>query len=172
MEERTDNPAIDMEERTDKPAIFGRFLERYTDGFWALFRVMFALLVFLHGIQKVFLLWGFPAAANPGGWGVAVDIAGWVEVVAALLIGFGFLTRLGAGAIVFTMLGAYFGIHARLSPVWPWPHLYPNPPDGGNAFVAHGGEVPILWFIAAGIIGVIGGGKYALDRVVFKREPL
>ena len=66
------------------------------------------------------------------------------------------------------MIVAYFGIHARLSPVWPWPHLYPDP--GG--FAAHGGEVTILWFIVAGIIGVIGGGKYALDRTIFKKEML
>ena len=161
-----------MRDSDTKPAIFGGILERYADEFWLLFRVIFAILVFLHGIQKAFLLWGFPAGANPGGLGALVDIAGWVEVIAALLIGLGVLTRLGAGAIVVTMLVAYFGVHARLSPVWPWPHLYPNPPDGGNAFVAHGGEVTILWFIVAGIIGVIGGGKYALDHLIFKREPL
>ncbi|MCY3545206.1 MAG: DoxX family protein [Chloroflexi bacterium] len=161
-----------MQESDTQPGIFGGILEKYADEFWLLFRVIFAILVFLHGIQKAFLLWGFPAGANPNGLGALVDLAGWVELISALLIGFGFLTRLGAGAIAVTMIIAYFGVHATLSPVWPWPHLYPNPPDGGNAFVAHGGEVTILWFIVAGVIGVIGGGKYALDRVVFKREPL
>ena len=157
-----------MQEQEVQPGIFGGILERYADEFWLLFRVIFAILVFLHGIQKAFLLWGFPAGANPGGLGALLDIAGWVELISALLIGFGILTRLGAGAICVTMIVAYFGIHARLSPVWPWPHLYPDP--GG--FAAHGGEVTILWFIVAGIIGVIGGGKYALDRTIFKKEML
>ena len=157
-----------MQEQEAQPGIFGGILERYADEFWLLFRVIFAILVFLHGIQKAFLLWGFPAGANPGGLGALLDIAGWVELISALLIGFGILTRLGAGAICVTMIVAYFGIHARLSPVWPWPHLYPDP--GG--FAAHGGEVTILWFIVAGIIGVIGGGQYALDRKIFKKEML
>ncbi len=150
------------------PGFFGAYLERYADEFWTLFRVVFAILIFLHGIQKAFLLWGFPAGANPNGLGLLLDIAGWVEIISAILIGFGFLTRLGAGAIAVTMIIAYFGVHAALSPVWPWPHLYPA--EGG--FAAHGGEVSILWFIIAGIIGVFGGGKYALDRIVFKREVL
>jgi uncharacterized membrane protein YphA (DoxX/SURF4 family) len=95
-----------------------------------------------------------------------------VELAAAIFIGFGILTRLGAGALVVMMIVAYFGVHAALSPVWPWPHLYPNPPDGGNAFVAHGGEVTILWFIIAGIIGVLGSRKWGLERHFFNKEHL
>ena len=153
-------------------SFFGRFFLPYQDEFYLLFRVIFAILVFLHGIQKAFLLWDFPAGANPNGLGLFVDIAGWVELLAALMIGFGFLTRLGAGALVVTMIVAYFGVHAALSPVWPWPHLYPNPPDGGNAFVAHGGEVTILWFIVAGVIGILGSRKYGIERWWRGRELL
>ena len=54
-----------MQEQEVQPGIFGGILERYADEFWLLFRVIFAILVFLHGIQKAFLLWGFPAGANP-----------------------------------------------------------------------------------------------------------
>ena len=154
-----------MQEQEAQPGIFGGILEKYADEFWLLFRVIFAILVFLHGIQKAFGLWEFPAGAHP--LSPLVDIAGWVELIAALLIGFGLLTRLGAGAICVTMIVAYFTVHVN-SPEWPWPHLYPDP--GG--FAAHGGEVTILWFIVAGIIGVIGGGKYALDRTIFKKEML
>jgi len=153
-------------------SFFGRFFLLYQDEFYLLFRVIFAILVFLHGIQKAFLLWDFPAGANPNGLGTLVDIAGWVELLAALMIGFGVLTRLGAGALVVTMIVAYFGVHAALSPVWPWPHLYPNPPDGGNAFVAHGGEVTILWFIVAGVIGILGSRKYGIERWWRGRELL
>ena len=151
---------------------FGRFFQPYVDEFYLLFRLIFAFLVSLHGAQKAFLLWDFPAGANPNGLGALVDIAGWVELLAALLIGFGVLTRLGAGALVVTMIVAYFGVHAALSPVWPWPHLYPNPPDGGNAFVAHGGEVTILFFICAGIIGILGSRKWGIERHFFNKELL
>ena len=153
-------------------SIFGRIFVRFTDEFYLLFRLIFALLVFLHGIQKAFLLWNFPAGANPNGLGALVDLAGWVELISAILIATGVFTRLGAGALVVTMIVAYFGVHAALSPVWPWPHLYPNPPDGGNAFVAHGGEVTILWFICAGIIGILGSRKYGLERLILKKEIL
>ena len=109
---------------------------------------------------------------TPNGLGTLVDIAGWVELISAFLIGLGILTRLGAGALLVTMIVAYFGVHAALSSVWPWPHLYPNPPDGGNAFVQHGGEVTILWFIVAGIIGVLGSRKWGIERHFFGKELL
>ncbi len=160
------------EERVQGAGIFGRFLQPRTDGFYFLFRLAFAALLGLHGAQKAFLLWDFPAGANPNGMGALLDIAGWVELVAAGLIGLGILTRLGAGAMVVTMIVAYFGVHAALSPVWPWPHLYPNPPDGGNAFVAHGGEVTILVFLCAGIIGVLGSRKWGIERLLFNGELL
>ena len=153
-------------------SFFGRFLAPRAEEFYLLFRVVFAVLVFLHGVQKAFLLWDFPAGANPNNLGALVDAAGWVEILAALTIGFGVLTRLGAGALAVTMIVAYFGVHAALSPAWPWPHLYPNPPDGASAFVAHGGEVTILWFIIAGVIGVLGSGKYGIERAFFGREIL
>ena len=150
----------------------GRYFGPLSDEFYLLFRIVFAVLVGLHGAQKAFLLWDFPAGANPNGLGTLVDIAGWVELISALLIGLGVLTRLGAGALVVTMIVAYFGVHAALSSVWPWPHLYPNPPDGGNAFVQHGGEVTILFFICAGIIGVLGSRKWGIERYLFGKELL
>ena len=159
-------------ENAPAPGILGGFFEPLTDHFYLLFRLAFALLVGMHGAQKAFLLWGFPAGANPNGLGALVDVAGWVEIISAFLIAFGVLTRLGAGALAVTMIVAYFGVHAALSPVWPWPHLYPNPPDGGNAFVSHGGEVTILWFICAGIIGVLGSRKWGIERCLFKKEIL
>ncbi len=158
--------------RSQPAPIFGNIFERFTDEFYLLFRLGFAVLVGLHGAQKAFLLWDFPAGANPNGLGTLVDIAGWVELISAFLIGLGILTRLGAGALVVTMIVAYFGVHAALSPVWPWPHLYPNPPDGGNAFVAHGGEVTLLWLGVAALIGVLGSQKLGVERYFFGRELL
>ena len=160
------------QDNTQEQSIFGRIFSPLQDEFYLIFRLGFAILVGLHGAQKAFLLWDFPAGANPNGMGTLVDIAGWVELISAILIGLGILTRLGAGALVVTMIVAYFGVHAALSPVWPWPHLYPNPPDGGNAFVAHGGEVTLLWLGIAALIGVLGSRKWGIERFFFGKELL
>lgn len=143
-------------------SIFGRYFLRFTDEFYLLFRLIFAFMVFLHGAQKAFI-WNFP----PPGSGPPdiVYVAGWLELIAAFLIGLGILTRLGAGAMVVTMIVAYFMVHA---PNGIWPHIYPN--EGG--FGAHGGEVTILWFACAGIIGILGSRKYGIERLILKREIL
>lgn len=147
-------------------SILGRILLRYTDEFYLLFRLIFAFIVALHGAQKAFLMWGFPAN-HP--LGARVDIAGWIEFISALLIASGVLTRLGAGALCVTMVIAYFTVHSG----GVAPHIFPNPPgDMGSAFGAHGGEVPILWFAIAGIIGIMGSRKYGLERLILKREIL
>ena len=36
----------------------------------------------------------------------------------------------------------------------------------------HGGEVTILFFICAGIIGVLGSRKWGIERHYFKKELL
>ena len=143
--------------------IFGGILTRFTDEFYLLFRLIFAFLVALHGAQKAFQLWGFPPPG--GGPPGIVYVAGWIELISALLIASGALTRLGAGALCVTMVIAYFMMHY---PNGIAPHIYP--PEGG--FAATGGEVPILWFAIAGIIGVMGSRKYGLERLILKKEIL
>ena len=159
--------AMNTSSEQSDSSFFGRFFTPYRDEFYLLFRLIFAFLVALHGAQKAFLLWGFPAQHPLGAY---VDIAGWVEFISAILIGFGILTRLGAGALVVTMVVAYFKVHAGNG---IWPHLYPNPAgDTGSAFGAHGGEVTILWFAVAGVIGILGSQKYGIERLIFKKEIL
>ena len=153
------------QDNAQEQGIFGRIFSPFADEFYLLFRLGFALIVGLHGFQKAFLLWGFPAGANPDGMGTFVDIAAWVEVISAFLIGLGILTRLGAGAIVVTMIVAYFSVHANNG---LWPHQFPG--EGG--FAAHGGEVPMLWFLIAGIIGILGSRKWGIERHFFGKELL
>ena len=142
--------------------LFGNFLLRYVEEFYLGFRLLFAFLLALHGAQKAFLLWNFPAD-HPLGW--KVDVAGWVEFIAAILIASGVFTRLGAGALAVQMVVAYFDVHYGND---LWPHIYPA--TGG--FGATGGEVAILYFGIAGIIGVLGSRKYGLEQLLFKRELL
>ena len=153
------------QDNVQERGIFGRIFIPFADEFYLLFRLGFAFIVGLHGFQKAFLLWGFPAGANPDGMGTFVDIAAWVEVISAFLIGLGILTRLGAGAIVVTMIVAYFSVHANNG---LWPHQFPG--EGG--FAAHGGEVPMLWFLIAGIIGILGSRKWGIERHFFGKELL
>ena len=68
------------------------------------------------------------------------------------------------------MIVAYFRIHFAFD---AWPHLYPNPAgDMGSAFGAHGGEVPLLWFLIAGAIGILDSRKWGVERLLFKKELL
>ena len=133
--------------------IFGKLFFNFTDEFYLLFRLIFAFIVALNGAQKAFGLWGFPMPAPVP----IVNVAGWVEIISALLIGFGVLTRLGAGALVVTMVVAYFMMHA---PKGVWPQQ-----DGG-------GDMAILWFAVAGIIGIMGSRKWGIERLLFKKEIL
>ena len=118
--------------------LIGQIFLKFSEEFYLLFRLIFAFVAALHGAQKAFGLWGFPM---PHPDKPIVTVAGWVELISAVLIGLGVLTRLGAGALVVTMIVAYFMMH---SPGQPWPHL-----EGG-------GEVPLLWFAIDGIIGILG----------------
>ncbi len=134
--------------------IFGQLFLRFSEEFYLLFRLILAFVAALHGAQKAFGLWGFPV---PHPERPIVTVAGWVELISAFLIGLGVFTRLGAGALVVTMVIAYFMMH---SPGQPWPHL------------KGGGEVPLLWFAMSGIIGVLGSRKWGIERMIFKRELL
>ena len=58
--------ASEAMESTTGVGFFGKVLERYFDELYLVFRLVFAFLVVLHGAQKAFLLWGFPAAHPPG----------------------------------------------------------------------------------------------------------
>ena len=142
--------------------LFGNVLLRYVEEDYLGFRLLFAFVLALHGAQKAFLLWNFPAD-HPLGW--KVDVAGWVEFVAAILIASGVFTRLGAGALAVQMVVAYFDVRYGND---LWPHIYPA--TGG--FGATGGEVAILYFGIAGIIGVLGSRKYGLEQLLFKRGLL
>ncbi len=143
--------------------IFGRFFGRWTEEFYLLFRLFFSVIIFMHGLQKSFLLWGFPQDHDLGIW---VDIAGWVELVGAPMMALGVLTRLAGGALAVQLFVAYFTVHAGRG---LWPHAYTAE---GFTTLHHGGELVVIYFACAGLIGVLGSGKWGLERLYRKRELL
>lgn len=121
-----------------------RFLERFTDIFYAIFRIIFGLLFFSHGGQKVF------------GWfgGQKMDatlplVAGWIEIVTGLLILIGLFTGVAAFIASGEMAVAYFMVHA--STHW-WP-------------VVNHGEAAVLYCFAFLYMAARGSGIWSVDAV-------
>lgn len=81
-----------------------RFLERFTEPFYALFRIVFGLLFAMHGAQKVFGWFGADHKADA----LTTIAAGWFEIIAGLLIAIGFLTAIMALLAALEMAGASF----------------------------------------------------------------
>src|SRR6185295_2038911 len=78
-----------------------RFLERFTEPIYAVFRIVFGLLFASHGAQKVFGWFTVPGQTKADS--LPVIAAGWFEIIAGLLIAIGFFTALEmAGAAILT----------------------------------------------------------------------
>lgn len=78
-----------------------RFLERFTEPIYTLFRIVFGLLFASHGAEKALgLFGGHQADALP------TIAAGWFEIIAGLLIAIGFFTTLVALLAAIEMAGA------------------------------------------------------------------
>ena len=87
--------------------------ERYAPMTYALFRIVFGLLFFMFGTQKLFGWFGGQAAPLMSMFGAA----GVIETVCGLLIMFGFLVRPAAFLASGEMAAAYFIAHVPQSPI-------------------------------------------------------
>lgn len=118
------------------------FLERFTDELYALFRIVFGLLFFSHGGQKIFGWFGGQKA--PGG---LPAVAGWIELVTGLLILIGLFAGVAAFIASGEMAVAYFMVHA---PNHWWP-------------VVNHGEAAVLYCFAFLYIAARGSGIWSVD---------
>lgn len=108
-----------------------RILGRYTEYIYATLRIVSGLLFVMHGTQKLFMYPPFP----PGMTAPPMDqfmmtmmvVGATIELVAGLLIMFGFLSAIAAFVASGEMAVAYFAFH---QPVAAWP-----PTNGGDAAV-------------------------------------
>ena len=87
-----------------------KFLDTYRSQIFAAARIVFGLLFALHGMQKVFLLFGGVPAEMPD---AARYVIGGIELVGGAMIAIGFKTRLAAFICSGQMAVAYFGFHQK-----------------------------------------------------------
>ena len=126
-----------------------RFLERYTELIYALFRIMFGLLFASHGAQKLFGMFGGIDGQGgkmgpEGGLGYA---AGWIELITGLMIALGLLTGVAAFIASGTMAVAYFMAHA----------------SGGFWPTVNGGEPAVMYCFAFLYMAARGSGRFSID---------
>jgi putative oxidoreductase len=114
----------------------------------SLYRIVFGLLIALHGVSTLFGVLGrsesVPADQWPGGF--AADI----QLVLGLLVLIGLKTRPAAVLLSGTMAYAYFSVHQKVS-------FLP---------MQNGGEPAALYSWGFLIIAVIGAGPWSLDAIL------
>jgi putative oxidoreductase len=96
-----------------------RFLERFTEPFYALFRIVFGLLFASHGAEKAFGMFGAQKAEA-----LPIIAAGWFEIVAGLLIAVGFFTAIVALLAALEMAGAAILTRGEISVLYCFAFLY------------------------------------------------
>jgi putative oxidoreductase len=121
-----------------------RFLERFTEPCYALFRIVFGLLFACHGAQKVFGALGGQKAGAP-----LMIVGGWIELVAGILILVGLFAGLAAFISSGEMAVAYFMVHA----------------SGGFWPIVNHGEPAVMYCFAFLYIAARGSGIWSIDQL-------
>lgn len=96
-----------------------RFLERFTEPIFALFRIVFGLLFAMHGAEKAFGMFGGQKADS-----LPVIAAGWFEIVAGLLIAIGLFTAIAALLAALEMAGAAILTRGEVPVLYCFAFLY------------------------------------------------
>ncbi len=109
-------------------------------------------MVFAHGWKKIDKLLeggdGFPDPLGVGGL-LSTGLTVFAEVVCALALVFGLLTRWASIPLIITMFVAAFIVH------------------GNDGFGKQ--ELPLIYMISYLVIFISGPGKYSLDRQLLKK---
>lgn len=121
-----------------------KFLDKFQEQFYALFRIVIGFLFLWHGTQK-FLNFPleFPWPLNP-----MLYTAGAIELVAGILIMVGFFTRPAAFIASGTMAAAYWMAHGSKE-------FFP---------IANGGELAIMFCFGFLLIASRGAGIWGIDK--------
>ncbi len=125
------------------------YTEKGSDVLYFLFRLVFGVLFFAHGLQKFGFLGGTIVDVAS-----LMGVAGILEVLIGPAIVLGLFSRFAALVGVVEMLVAYFMVH--------FPQAI-NP-------LKNGGELALLYFGAFLVVLVLGNGKWNFEKVFLKKE--
>ena len=123
-----------------------RVLGRYTEYVYAILRIVVGFLFVLHGTQKLF---GVPLLA-PGPIGTLGTVAAIIELIAGLMIVFGFLASFAAFLASGEMAVAYFMAHFKSEAPLP---------------IQNGGELAVLYCFIFLYIAAKGSGVWSVDSL-------
>ena len=118
---------------------------------FALFRIVAGLLFASHGAQKLFAVYGGPAATGKP----LLLTAGVIELVGGLLVAVGLFARPAAFVASGEMAVAYFMAHA---PGGFWP-------------IVNKGEAAVFYCFAFLFIAAHGAGIWSLDSLRLRSAP-
>ena len=133
-------------------------LNRFSDPFYCVTRLIVGLMFASHGGQLVLgMFGGMPGSDQP-----MMQLGGWIQLVGGLLIAFGLLTRLAAFICSGEMAVAYFMIHVANAPT-SMAKFFPISSAGPQ--VSNKGELAIFycWFFL--FVVFYGAGRWSLDAL-------
>ena len=129
--------------------------------YWPIIRIFAGIDLVPHGMQKLFGAFGGPGmgrvtemVAGLGFWppGFWAYLLACTEFFGGLMIAFGFLTRLGAGAATIMLTVAFLTVHLK--------HGF---------FMQNGGyEYAMFWAAVCFAIFLRGGGPFSIDAKIGK----
>lgn len=122
-------------------------LGRYSEYVYAIFRIVFGFLIFIHGTQKWF---NFPPAKEGATHPTIFMVAGVIELVCGFLIILGLFASIAALLESGTMAVAYFYIHQ----------------PGGPLPIMNGGELAVAFCFACLYIAAHGSGILSVDGLM------
>ena len=109
----------------------------------AVFRIGVAALFLMHGLQKLFGLFG----GKPVALASLLGVAGVLELVGGILLMLGLWTRPVAAVLALEMLSAFVMVHA----------------PRGAVPMQNGGELPLLYALAFVFLAGNGAGRVSVD---------
>jgi putative oxidoreductase len=128
-------------------------LHQFSDFALLALRIAVGTIFIVHGLHKRRLWKVQPSEQMPAGFLRTLRFLSIAEPAGGLGVLFGFLTQLAALGLVFVMLGALRFLITKVHRKF----------TGENA----GWEFEFLLLIVALALVLLGGGRFALDRVVF-----
>jgi putative oxidoreductase len=89
---------------------------------------------------------------------IQVALAGSIELISAVGLTLGLFTRpVALLASVYLLMSMLLGGHFQIGYVWALP-------EGGYEF-------GVFWAVVIAVFGVLGGGRYSVDRELWRSEP-